>query len=407
MNSNTVENIDIERCKELFEYEMTEVILNLKGEFSKISEKNFAEVDIPDTYKLTEVGPISLQETSKVSIEVPSTKIDPAVAIKEVSVCPLNINVDNFDIESIDISALKLEKKTTPSLDMPAGFSMSFSNLENSTNKINSDIKSEITKVDIPDTNISLPGVTDKFVRTKNSDGKPQIESIEVPSFDLVWTTPDIELDKASIGIFDTSFNVDFSVNKVQRKKIEIPNIDTAINQELMIPAITINRSDLIESIDSELFESKGIKFELSEPVFDKISIDLPENFSLDYGKMTFPKFNTVEANIDEALFKKIDLPESLGKVSTKKPRLDYPEVNGIGKIDIDIKMDTHIELDLSDVKVEENIRKVKEISEGFVENMKKNPVTRANILEEINELPGYDETAINIGIQNILSTIK
>ena len=37
---NKVENINIETNKELFEYEMTEVILKLKGEFAAFSGKD-------------------------------------------------------------------------------------------------------------------------------------------------------------------------------------------------------------------------------------------------------------------------------------------------------------------------------------------------------------------------------
>lgn len=48
---NKLENINIEQNKELFEYEMTEVILNLKGEFAVFSGKNtkFAEMVVDDS----------------------------------------------------------------------------------------------------------------------------------------------------------------------------------------------------------------------------------------------------------------------------------------------------------------------------------------------------------------------
>ena len=47
---NKVENINIETNKELFEYEMTEVILKLKGEFAAFSGKDtkFAEMVVDD-----------------------------------------------------------------------------------------------------------------------------------------------------------------------------------------------------------------------------------------------------------------------------------------------------------------------------------------------------------------------
>ena len=40
MDEQNMENIDIEKHKELFAYEMTEVVLKLKGEFAVISGKD-------------------------------------------------------------------------------------------------------------------------------------------------------------------------------------------------------------------------------------------------------------------------------------------------------------------------------------------------------------------------------
>ena len=49
MDNNTVcENINIDECKELFEYEMTEVIIKLKGEFAAVSgcSKRYSEAAV-------------------------------------------------------------------------------------------------------------------------------------------------------------------------------------------------------------------------------------------------------------------------------------------------------------------------------------------------------------------------
>ena len=52
MDNNTVcENINIDECKELFEYEMTEVIIKLKGEFAAVSgcSKRYSEAAVDES----------------------------------------------------------------------------------------------------------------------------------------------------------------------------------------------------------------------------------------------------------------------------------------------------------------------------------------------------------------------
>ena len=46
MESNVNALSDAERNKELFEYEMTEVVLQLKGEFAKVSRKDLGLEEI-------------------------------------------------------------------------------------------------------------------------------------------------------------------------------------------------------------------------------------------------------------------------------------------------------------------------------------------------------------------------
>lgn len=74
MDQKCMENIDVERCKELFEYEMTEVILLLKGEFATVSGKDLglSEFHISeamhDTLKEAAQGCIPIIEVSKFRI---------------------------------------------------------------------------------------------------------------------------------------------------------------------------------------------------------------------------------------------------------------------------------------------------------------------------------------------------
>ena len=132
---------DVERNKELFEYEMTEVILQLKGEFAKVSGKDmhyddalFAaqkpdiQVDIP---KVT-VDPVSvaeihtdvdvsaavsaLQKTAAVTVdvEVPAVPQMKAPALGQIEVKPVEMELQTVKITPCEIPAVQI---TPPAVD--------------------------------------------------------------------------------------------------------------------------------------------------------------------------------------------------------------------------------------------------------------------------------------------------
>lgn len=61
MKQERMENVDIERCKEVFAYEMTEVILALKGEFATVSGKELGY----EPYQLSEEQRTELQTAAQ------------------------------------------------------------------------------------------------------------------------------------------------------------------------------------------------------------------------------------------------------------------------------------------------------------------------------------------------------
>lgn len=71
---NKVENINIEKNKELFEYEMTEVILRLKGEFAAFSGKDtkFAEMVVDD-------AKLRINTPDVIRVKVEGSHVDPPV----------------------------------------------------------------------------------------------------------------------------------------------------------------------------------------------------------------------------------------------------------------------------------------------------------------------------------------
>lgn len=90
MEHKTIENINIERSKELFEYEMTEVLLKLKGEFAVVSGKDTHYRDV--------------------AVDAEDLNIDIAV-LPEVEHKPVQLQVPSTDISEIEIEPVKTSSK--------------------------------------------------------------------------------------------------------------------------------------------------------------------------------------------------------------------------------------------------------------------------------------------------------
>ncbi len=101
MEDKEMEKVDIARCRELFEYEMTEVILKLKGEFASISGKDtgYEEYGVSaDKLKIPTVS-VPKAEITKPAISVPKTGPAPRGTIpavhleKKAVTIPSTVNV--------------------------------------------------------------------------------------------------------------------------------------------------------------------------------------------------------------------------------------------------------------------------------------------------------------------------
>ena len=139
MEKNNMALSDTERNKELFEYEMTEVILQLKGEFAKVSGKDLQlderqfetpsmaiKFDIPDV----DIQPISIASTgvdTNVSGEtfaipevvVKKSEIDyPAVPAPVVAM-PSNVKVDQPVLGCKTVDEIKAYSATEANIDFP------------------------------------------------------------------------------------------------------------------------------------------------------------------------------------------------------------------------------------------------------------------------------------------------
>ncbi len=84
MEHTTVENIDIEQCKELFAYEMTEIILKLKGEFTSLAGKGLPEKLLHEEQLQLPTVTMGAVELTEVPIPMPQIPKAPVAAQAEL-----------------------------------------------------------------------------------------------------------------------------------------------------------------------------------------------------------------------------------------------------------------------------------------------------------------------------------
>ena len=116
MENNKETLTDIDRAKELFEYEMTAVLLNLKGEFENVGkdiENEYLEMEVPEP-KLEYASPELEAEGVRLECELPGSVelsgIEPvSVSLEgfEAAGAPVPGEVALTSIEAVDISAAR------------------------------------------------------------------------------------------------------------------------------------------------------------------------------------------------------------------------------------------------------------------------------------------------------------
>ena len=95
---------DVERNKELFEYEMTEVILQLKGEFAKFTSK-----DLSFDESQVEVKKPEISEIPQVSMELNGF---------ENEVAEVKAGSNQFDLPELNMSEINVDCKSVGSINI-------------------------------------------------------------------------------------------------------------------------------------------------------------------------------------------------------------------------------------------------------------------------------------------------
>ena len=182
MEQNNAQTFDIEKTKELFEYEMTEVILNLKGEFAVISgEQNRYRDAAVDREKLKVAAPAALPEINAEirQTAIPATEIGEIGEIKApertVGEVPDIPEVPAFDVGAV--APVQLEQLASPDITVPSAAVP----VKDSIRPVQTDLSAftDIAAPAAPRFAFSLPAKPDK---TRVQEAFQNAMSIEIPA---------------------------------------------------------------------------------------------------------------------------------------------------------------------------------------------------------------------------------
>ena len=298
---------DVERNKELFEYEMTEVILQLKGEFAKVSGKDmhyddalFAaqkpdiQVDIP---KVT-VDPVSvaeihtdvdvsaavsaLQKTAAVTVDVdvPAVPQMKAPALGQIEVKPVEMELQTVKITPCEIPAVQI---TPPAVDtvstelrMPEPIaavktdpvSVAQINTAIRLPEFSCDVKLQDNSVDVPDATLhfqELKPVTTTFT----SPAVPEVPAVGTfkPTAVQLSEAPEIQVPGQIAAV---------NIPQVELTASEVPEIQVPGQ----IAAVSIPQAEVTVSEVPEIKAAKVAPFTpaaLSPVVCDVETVAVPQ----------------------------------------------------------------------------------------------------------------------------------
>ena len=338
---NQVENINIEKSKELFEYEMTEVILKLKGEFAAFSGKDtkFAEMVVDDaklrinTPEVVQVKvedrhvetPVvgSVRQTKTARIEVKETILQLPV-IPQISdedgreeenahsprkanvwqgiAVPALLSISKVTItkESSEKSLEEVEKEIVSSVEVPQLISV-----VESTQSLKKKAHVTPVSVDVPRTKIKYSAWNkDKpFVQCEKRTIQKIVPEVEFDSLlmsDRLKRLSKVQaVNKADIKVphIVTNMAVDIdNSKKTEVYMVEVPQIDPAGGSIQVLPAITCESvqikvpsmipfefHELKKSVIAtsrkqiEFQETHSFKYEIKKPTVIREVVTVPE----------------------------------------------------------------------------------------------------------------------------------
>lgn len=267
-----IESINIEKNKELFEYEMTEVILKLKGEFASFSGEGtmFEDSKVTDEDLRLELHSLQEVEIDKYTGEVPTIKKLPIINLKRVVINSEGKSKPVIQIDGFKKVQIKDVKKEDIRVLIP-NTNYRFGRLDlndTKTGVTDGDTKpvvtvpnvnmnySELDEVEIIKREVSIPKAKYDFKKLQLKLNKsPDIRRTEftgVPMISLSWESSSGKVKRFVMP-----------VHNISRIAVGLKKEDFAV--EIEKPMITVD----MPSIDSSSLTVDSVKV-------DKIRIDVP-----------------------------------------------------------------------------------------------------------------------------------
>ncbi|MCR4645633.1 MAG: hypothetical protein K5695_09535 [Oscillospiraceae bacterium] len=278
---------DVERNKELFEYEMTEVILQLKGEFAKVSGKDMHLDDV------TFAAP----------------KMDIQADIKEVSVDPITVEAINTNVNvSAAVSALQKTAVGTVDVECPAVPTMT--RPEIGTVEIKS-IGLDVETVKFKACEIPAVSVTPTAVETVPGE-------IRLP--DLIG---EVHMDPIKVDTVNTDINLPAFESNVTVDHIAVEVPDTEMKLGVIKPAAAVKLSPDVPAIPS-----------VGAVNLTEVQLSVPSEISVP-GRISAVKLQEVELHASALPDVPVVTPVAFtpAEVSAAAPEINTIEVPKIGKV--------------------------------------------------------------------------
>lgn len=369
MEKKVIENINIEKNKELFEYEMTEVILKLKGEFAtfsgkgtkyeanKVAEDNLKMELYPlenvslETYKgkVPDIKEISLFLLDDVKVEL--EKIDGLtpreLSLGEIRFSPLlEKEIMRIDMPRLSFSCnpFMIEEKkkiciNVPQINCHVGEKKFKTEINNKTKKVViksvpkfsftcssfwDNVETQYIKVALPSTTLKVP-----------ESGSINFERIEVkmPMMDIncSYTGREIKTEKKFLKLDVPSVKVKkiksvYNIPRTSVKRVSVP----ALKHVQINPVDTKNIRIIISNTDIEQY--KGRKFEIEE----KNAISEVPNVPV------VNKFVINDCEITQKKIESIMIPH----LGNKDFKVNKVEMNLLQRVEIPSKLDVKDDID-------------------------------------------------------------
>ena len=215
MENNNIEKFDIEKAKELFEYEMTGVVLNLKGEFAAISGEKTRYNDAAVSSDKLIVNTVSLPivEQNSIKTAVPQTTLSEFSGIKNSEF----VNIPKLDIPNISINICCNSVSKNPNMSTSdsvdgCGAKLSDSSIKSLCNGFDDTSKLlnchpiSIKSISVQPKKIPVPGVPDALAKSSvkkiNFDlgSSDMFQRVNMPELSR-YKKPDLKVNKNHIAV--------------------------------------------------------------------------------------------------------------------------------------------------------------------------------------------------------------